>query len=572
MITLNDSLRVKNILRIKKAIKLLPPYLRSLKGEVDNTQIVSYSALNNYLYTYINSDSKDKARETARGQSGPINHGDEYAYWKWIEETFAGALGSSGAAVENAKASGNPYGNFFTTTAGMKDDRHGRIAYDYVNKGAVWSEAYFDAKNEFELQRMLEAAHHPAARKYMVNATFSYLQLGYTHEWATALAKRHGLSADDIQRDLLNIWTSGSSAGAITKYLSERIVKSVRTPLYVETFDEPYFIRWFIPKDKISTFLQSHQCVWGMDTSTANGKDAMTLVLREVETLRTVAVCSVTESFIVNYAKWFAKVMVKYPNTTLVIERASTAETIIETLIIELTKNNVNPFTRIYNKIVSQREKGDKELERVLNPRNLHNMAMYQEHLSKGSFGFIMNKDSRETVYSEILQTSVQISADHVQDEILAKEIVGLEIKNNRVDHASGGHDDHVISWLLPHWFLAKTRNLSRYGIEPSLVMRRCSLIEDDREKEKESVIETLKKRRVKAEIEEVTYQLGTVTNTMHIASLERKLRHLANTYSQSDSEIIGVDGLIEKARKERRRMQLTANNDANGDLFDMAA
>lgn len=554
LITLNDKLRVSNMLRIKKAIKLLPAYLRTTKGEKDNTEEITYSPLGNRLIAHINSDSKDKARETARGQTGPINHGDEFAYWKWIPETFAAALGSSGAAVDNAIASGNPWGNLFTTTAGKRDDRHGKVAYDFVSKGAIWSEAYFDAKDEEDLTYRLTAAHHPEYRKFMVNCTFSYKQLGKDDKWAAGIIKRYGLTPDEADRDLFNVWTSGSMSSAISIYLSRTIVGSIQTPRWTETSPEGYMIRWYIPKQHIESFMKTHHCVWGLDTSTANGKDAMALVLREVSTLRVIAVSTVTESFIMNYGKWLASVLVKYSNTTLVIERATTAESIIEILIIELTKHNINPFLRIHNKIISEYEPDSKEYRQVMSSRNLHDMSMYQHYMVKGVFGFTMNQRNREDIYGHILQTSASLAGKFVYDEVLAKEIVGLETKNNRVDHSSGAHDDHVIAWLLSHWFLTKTRNLKRYGIDPDEVMRRCVAIEDERSVQKATPFEMAQRKHLRNQIDYTLKEMKECTNPMLMATLENRLKSLSNQSYQDGGDPVSLDTLMAEARDFRKR------------------
>lgn len=563
-ITLNDKLRVSNMLRLKRAIKLLPPYLRTIKGEKDNTEEITYSDLDNRLLAHINSDSRDKARETARGQTAPINHGDEFAYWKWIQETFAAALGSARAAVENAMISGNPYGNFFTTTAGKRDDKHGAVAYDMVSKGAIWSEAYFDCRDEKHLAKLIETAHHPEARKNMVNCTFSHKQLGFDDNWAASLIRRLGLSPDDADRDVFNVWTSGSTNSALTIALCKSIIESIQTPRYIESFDEGYQIRWYIPEEYIDKFMNNNRCVWGLDTSTANGKDAMALVLREVSTMRTVAVSTVTESFIINYAQWLAKVMLKYKNTTLVVERATTADTIIETLIIELTKHNVNPFLRIYNKLVSNAKDDDRELQRVMSPRNLHDINMYMDHLKKGTFGFIMNQHTREDIYGPILQTSATMAGNGVMDEVLAKELVGLEMRNGRVDHSHNSHDDHCISWLLSHWFLANTHNLSRYGIEAMSVMSRCRKETSGREVQgNQSAKEQMIQRAIRKEIDIIMADLKVQTNPVTISIMEDRLRKLSNKTYNDGGEPIGIDALLQKARQFRKTpKQMQDNND----------
>lgn len=47
----------------------------------------------------------------------------------------------------------------------------------------------------------------------------------------------------------------------------------------------------------------------------------------------------------------------------------------------------------------------------------------------------------------------------------MVDQILGLVIRNGRVDHPIGGRDDMVIAWLLSFWILSLGKNLHHYGI-----------------------------------------------------------------------------------------------------------
>jgi hypothetical protein len=54
------------------------------------------------------------------------------------------ALAGGGAARDVAAERGEPYGTIYTTTAGKKNDRDGKYAYQITTCSAVWSERFLD--------------------------------------------------------------------------------------------------------------------------------------------------------------------------------------------------------------------------------------------------------------------------------------------------------------------------------------------------------------------------------------------------------------------------------------------
>ncbi|MCY1363592.1 hypothetical protein D9M69_503600 [compost metagenome] len=72
-----------------------------------------------------------------------------------------------------------------------------------------------------------------------------------------------------------------------------------------------------------------------------------------------------------------------------------------------------------------------------------------------------------------MLQEAAKKTGSLVRDSKLQGELSRLVERNGRIDHDQSGHDDHVISWLLCHWFLTYARNLEHYGITLSEVKRR---------------------------------------------------------------------------------------------------
>ena len=74
---------------------------------------------------------------------------------------------------------------------------------------------------------------------------------------------------------------------------------------------------------------------------------------------------------------------------------------------------------------------------------------------------------------TSVLQDYAQKVGNKIRDNQLIDQITGLQYDGKRVDHAPGGHDDMVFSWLMAMWFLTYGKNLEHYGIRLENVKRR---------------------------------------------------------------------------------------------------
>ena len=141
--------------------------------------------------------------------------------------------------------------------------------------------------------------------------------------------------------------------------------------------------------------------VLGMDTSELVGRDDTGMVLVDITDMSVVGTACVNESYILTLALYVVELMVKYRNITINIERKSSGITFLETLLIELPKHGIDPFTRIYNTVVNDAA-SDKKLQAMLNtPLTSRNGFFYESIKTK--FGFVTTADSRKELYVNIL-------------------------------------------------------------------------------------------------------------------------------------------------------------------------
>jgi hypothetical protein len=551
MMTKDDDLRKANVDRLKGIRDLLPKYLINVTSkDADNKNELSCLAKNNRYITGVSQNSESAANNLGRGQTTPILHCDEGPFINFIGVTLPAALAAGTAARLEAAEAGNPNGNIFTTTAGKKDDRDGAYIYEMFHDAAIWTEAYFDAKDKKDLVQLI--VDNKSGRKIMVNITMSHRQLGYTDEWlydAISVANAKGEAAD---RDFFNVWTSGSRRSPLTVKLNEAIRESIREVLYTQRSEYGFFLRWYIPREEIEERMNDGHYVIGLDTSEAVGRDAIALVITDIRDLSTVAVGTYNESSLIRFSAYLADLLVKFTNTTLVIERKSTGQMIIDDLLIRLPAAGVDPFKRIYSSIVDKYQENPDEYQLILRNSSYRNEAFYVGR--KNTFGLSTSSKSRDLIYTIVLQNAAKQACHLIRDATLISEINGLVEKGGRIDHASSGHDDHVMAWLLTHWFLSHTKNLEHYGIDRHLLMSEVDDLGD------ESSQELLQKKReqdvVMDQIDEILDEIKHSNDEFMIAKLENKLKAVSMRLSESDIQALSLDELVHSATEERLKRQ----------------
>lgn len=546
MITKDDTLRKKNVERIKKLRDLLPAYLVPLTREDSDNQFeVTCKYHQNFYTTGVAQSSESAANNLGRGLTAPIAHIDEGPFISHIGTTLPAALAAATTAREEAKKYGRPYGNIFTTTAGKKDDRDGRFMYDMIVGGATWTELFFDCVDRESLVAMVRA--NCGGRKLIINATFSHRQLGYTDEWLYEAMSQASSFGDAADRDFFNVWTSGTQSSPLTPALNEKIRDSVVEIKHTEITKELYVIRWYLDERELAAAKLNDHFILGLDTSEAVGRDAIAGVILSVKDMSVVGAFTVNETNLIRFSNALAELMVRYPNMTVVPEKKSTGQMIVDSLLLTLPKHGIDPYRRIFNRIVeesSERQELFKEIQRP---------GMRTENFmdaTKKYFGFNTTAESRNILYSTVLQNAAKKGGHLVRDKALSNEIRALVVKRGRIDHDASGHDDTVIAWLLANWFLQLGTNLSWYGIDPNMVMSAVS--DNSKVLSPMEVRERQAQKDFRAEIDDLYSRLGEAQDTFTIARLEARLKFLSGRIKDDVEEVNNMNALIQRASEER--------------------
>lgn len=562
MLTKDNGLRVANVERIKNIINLLPEYLRVHRNDADNQQQITYNERGNKYNTSVAQSSEAAALNVGRGLTSPIIHIDEGPFIKFIGTIIPAMLASTTAAREEAEINNQPYGNIFTTTAGKKDDRDGKYMYDLIHGGAIWSEMYFDLPDTKTLHKVVRK--NSKGKKPLINGTFSHRQVGKDDAWLRDVLSNTNAVGDEADRDFFNVWTSGTLRSPLSPKLNDLIKDSEIEYQHSSISKDGYLFNWLIPEEEIEERMLNGNFVLGMDTSELVGRDDTGLVLMDITDMSVVATAAMNESYILTLALYVVELMVKYRNITINIERKSSGITFLETLLIELPKHGIDPFTRIYNTVVNEAA-GDKKLQAMLNTPLATRSSFFYEAI-KTKFGFVTTAESRKELYVNILPELAKRAGGSVHCKVLSDQIRSLVVKNGRIDHTSSGHDDMVISWLLAGWFIMKGKNLQYYGIDPRDCMRLAG--KDGNKLTEQQVMAQQEQKELRDEIDRLKEQLSTINDAFSRVRVEQTLKYLV-AISQDDGGVpLTYDELVRSAEESKANNKPSYSKKTSTDKF----
>lgn len=557
LLTKDDQLRTENVERIKEIRLLLPAYLNpQSKKDKDNGEMINVTRLNNKYITAVARMSPSAANGIGRGLTCPIYVIDESPFIANIDIAQPAMLAGGNAAKDEAERNGTPYGNIFTTTAGKKDDASGAYVWEILSGGMKWTEHLFDCTDNTHLLQTVRDA--SLGMKSVINATFSHRQLGYTDAWLLKKMSDAGSFGDKADRDYLNVWTTGTASSPLSTELNNALRESVREPDWMEFSKYGYTLNWYIPRESVDRRMAIGKYIMGIDSSEGLGRDATAIYIVDSSSLETIATAAVKEANLIRLAEWIKDIMVRFENIIAIPERRSTGTTIIDMLLLKLPAVGIDPFRRVYNTIVDEGKFREPEFRTVMSEAARRPDQFYDR--VKRYFGFATagsGAHSRSALYKDTLQHAAAYTAAILADKGTVDEITALVMKNERIDHASGGHDDRVISWLLSHWMLAHSRNLSFYGITSALstaVDFNTRKLRLSGKYDAEDEYEANKRKAIKEEITGLVLKIQDCRDDVLAAQYEYRLRMLDARYGEELGEAFSIDSLIKEAKAEKNK------------------
>jgi hypothetical protein len=557
LMTKDDKLRSENIARLKKIYDELPPYLNfKTREDANNTEELSVKRFGNTYKTHVPQASEKKAYNLGRGMTTPIFQIDEAPFQANIEVAVGAALMSMGAAIDAAKAAGEPYGVIYTTTAGKIDDKDGSFVYGLVQNSAIWDELFYDCVNVKELETLIrrhaKSESKDAPGPFRVYSSFSYQQLGKDDAWAIEQIERSSISGQDADRDIFNIWTSGSQSSPLKSQTIAKMNGGACDPT-TSTISSigAYITRWYTENVNAEQYIKTRKVVLSVDTSDASGGDEIGMTYIDVETGELLGIGSYNETNLITYVRWLVWLLANYPDITLVIERRSSAITIIDYLFLQLPELGIDPFKRIFNWVVNDPEEHRDKFEEIKLPMNRRDPEIYTR--SKKFFGFATSgtgQTSRTELYSTTLMTATDRFGHLIRDRTLISQILGLVEKNGRIDHAAGSRDDLVIAYLLGIWFLTKARNLGHYGIDVKKILKPVEVLEHLTDQER---YEKMQQMQLRIQIENIGERLSNETCPITISRLMNQLYMLNSQLVLEEGEDFSLDVFLESLKAKRK-------------------
>jgi len=451
-----------NVGRVKDIRDALPKYLIDLQiADTENKEGLSYTALKNEYKTFCAQSSIQAADKQGRGQSCPWLHGDEIGFCENIDITFPVMRAAMNAAIRTAADNGQPHASIFTTTAARIDTTPGEFAYNLMLGAMPFNERIYDTKNHEELKKLIKMN----STNNTINGTFSYLQLGYSHDWFIETVARLNTTQDVIDRDFLNLWKSGSETSIIPAHLLMRMNETKIDPIHVQFFGD-YVVNWYISEvTRTSPEFKRRQLALGMDCSENIGQDFTALCLIDLKDMSVVATFRCNETNTIALGMFVAEFLMAYTNITFIPESNSMGRAILETIIMIFKRHRINPFRRIYNKIFQ-----DMDTEPSLQSIRVDDPDLWETAVKK-YLGFRTGEKTRIHLYKQVLQKAVSLNATRMYDNTLISELSGLSVVNGRIDHTNGGHDDMAIAYLLACHLVFAGKNLQMYGIDKAQML-----------------------------------------------------------------------------------------------------
>lgn len=551
LVTKDETLRSANMKRIKDIEETLPWYLkmRSPKDPA-NSEEYKVSRLKNVLRAHLANKSEKIARNLGRGLTDQITRFDELAYLFNIEISLPAALAAGVAARDRARRRGDPYGTILATTAGKKDDRDGSYAFKLLMDSAPWSESMMDCVDEEDLHKTVKS--QSRTKDLMVIASFIHSQLGKSDEWLDRAVRESKATGEDAERDFGNRWTSGSLTSPLGPELSAVVRGSEMLDPYVDiNHNFGYAVRWYVPEHQMN-YIKDRHTVLSLDTSDAIGRDDIGFILEDSQTGGIIAAADFNEINLFEFSKWIAEFLVKFPKCTLIPEARSSGRAMIDYIVIRLCELGIDPFTRIYNTVVQYKDERPQDYEQIRNGRGLNPDICLK---FKKTFGFATagtGDASRNILYGRVLKSWATYCGRMAHDSRLINQVLSLVVRNGRIDHQMGGHDDLCVAALLGHWFLSSAKNINHYGIPSGTVLTVIdSPVKHETQEQKYKHFVNI---RIRNEIKELGEKMQKEPDEFLYARMLTRVKALHGALSSDEAKAFSVSEFLEQVEDLRNK------------------
>jgi len=549
----DDDLRVKTSIKHKTTFEYLPPYLNMLdKRDAKNTERIALKALNSSISFYVGQKDPKAADNVGRGITTPVAVIDEFAYTRNINITMPALLAGLTAASEQAAAVGLPYAVTIATTPGKLATKEGRFAYQMYQEAFRWTEKLIDSKNKDELLKYI-IKNSSFKQEPIVLLEYNHRQLGYTDDWLLRRIEASRAEGEDAEADFLNRWATGNLSHPLSKKILEVLEKTKKPPVDNYISDQGYVVRLYKTEREFFEYNKYSYYVISVDPSDAAGSDDIGFVIMDVYTGEVVGAANINETSIPMFSDFLKELLIKLPNSLLMVERRSTGSSILDNVIRLLDIEGENAFTRIFNWTTEELDKYLQQYPQI-GEKRVYDFDLYIK--LKRLFGFATSgsgRTSRSNLYGSIIKGAGKYIGEVANDKVLVDQMLSLTVRNGRVDHPEGGHDDMVIAWLLAYWFMVEAKNKEFYGIDGSKILNNAidaEMIQDATPEEREYI---RFQERLREKITELLDELENVNNDIKAIRLLGKINLLKQKIDPKYNKSFNIDGILREMKFYRR-------------------
>jgi hypothetical protein len=361
------------------------------------------------------------------------------------------------------------------------------------------------------------------------------------------------ISKEAADRDYFNIWTSGGISSPLDPDQLDAIRESQRTKFYAEVNPNPsarYLTKWYVPPKDREEILHEGNVVLGVDTSDAQGRDDIALQYVDLTSLEVLGTSYINKTNLIEFGLYLYGQLMRYPKLTMIMERKSSGVAIMDQMIRLFQSNGQNAFRRMFNRIVQEADKYKNLYDDIRTGNKFVLQDLYATQ--KSVFGFTtaaIGEYSRSLLYSQVFQNTVRHSMDRIHDIKTIDQIMALEVKNDRVNHPAGGHDDGVIAWLLPNWLAQFGNNLHFYGIDVSSLMTNTLVSKHLNEQS----VEDFEQIRLRAELDDLLAKLKGMRDPLLIHRLTGEIKNVTTRIVAKEDETFSMTEMIKNVRENRR-------------------
>lgn len=425
-----------NIKRMSDLIDILPTYLKShlnTKTDTNNINLISIGSNNNSIKALSSPKDRVSSDKLGRGMTIPCLWLDEFAFLLYNEVMYKAAKPALNKACELAKKAGLLYGILITTTPNNLDEPEGKFCHDMIQKAAVFTEDWYDW-TETEILDFIDAN----SGNNFVFIQFTYKQLGKDDKWIKRQIKELENDMLIVKRELLLEWTYATSNSPFSEEQLTKLQEFVKPELpYKPIFIDNYQI--FII-DRPHNMVNKNW-ILSVDVAGGLGRDNSAFTLIDPSTLKPVMIFYNNLIPVMKLSQLIISFVSTYvPNAIVIPERNNAGITLIEQLINSPIKKNV---------YFEERE--DETVEKYdVNSSVFTKKSRVKKRQRTIVYGMNTTTKTRDIMFNEILYMIINDKPYLCNNNMIFNEIKTLvRTSSNKIEHASGFHDDILCSYLI---------------------------------------------------------------------------------------------------------------------------